>query len=165
MYGILYVDMDGVLSDFHKGAELLLGNHFHHYDKDELSKKERNRILSQHEKFWETLPPMPDYTELWDFVSSYEPHLLTAYPHWDDPYTKEGKIKWVDKHLGIAHNRIHVVKREEKQQFSHNMGIQCVLIDDNERNIKEFNDAGGRGIFHKNAKETILQLIDMGYHK
>lgn len=164
-YGILFMDLDGVLSDFYKGCEILLGAPFHHYEKEEFSRNERNKILGEHEPFWETLPPMPDYLKLWEFVRPLDPHILTAVPSWDDEYARIGKVKWVQKHLSVPLYRIHVVHRKEKQLYAVTGGVRNVLVDDSKLNVREFNEAGGLGIFHENVSETILQLLKFGIHK
>lgn len=157
---VIFCDMDQVLSDFYTGAKLVLGKDFHHYDKDEMSIVERNVILGKHETFWETLPPMQDFDKLWNFIKSFNTHILTAVPTWEDEYAEIGKRKWCDKYLGIPQDRVHVVRREEKCLFATSKSL---LIDDLHRNILEFRSAGGHTIHHESADETILQLMKLGY--
>ena len=42
--------------------------------------------------------------------------------------------------------------------YSHN-----ILIDDNEKNIEEWNKQGGAGILHTSADSSILELQKLGY--
>ena len=50
--------------------------------------------------------------------------------------------------------------REEKPQYCTGKG--CILIDDMERNIKEWNEMGGTGIVNVSADETMSRLKELG---
>jgi hypothetical protein len=76
---------------------------------------------------------------------------------------KQEKTEWVRKHLGNV-EEIHLVPRENKQRFAVTEdGKPNLLIDDYEKNIKEWVSAGGIGIRHINSMNTILQLRKLGY--
>ena len=47
-------------------------------------------------------------------------------------------MKWLAKNTSIKRGRIHLVKREQKQQFAMDGDKPCVLIDDYIKNIKEW---------------------------
>lgn len=64
------------------------------------------------------------------------------------------KRQWLEKN-GIWYKQNFVITRQEKQQFA---GEWHVLIDDHPENVQQFNDAGGIGILHKSAQETINEL-------
>lgn len=162
-YGIIYCDMDGVLVDFLKGAEKVLGHPFDQPYHDKKEKFMQKHKIAQTEDFWANLPPKKDYLILWNFINRYKSHILTAYAEWD-PDSKKGKIDWVDKYLNISDNRFHAVRREEKKKFAR-LGVkQNILIDDYDKNIKEFQKAGGIGIHHVNAKATIFKLKKLGFN-
>lgn len=154
--------MDGVLVDFLKGAEKVLGHPFEGSYNDKKEKFMRKHKLAQTEDFWANLPPMKDYQVLWNHINKHKAHILTAYAEWD-PDSKEGKIDWVNKYLHIPMSRFHAVKREEKKHFAMTSGKPNILIDDYEKNIREFNAAGGHGIHHVNVKVTIMKLKELGY--
>lgn len=162
-YGTLFCDMDGVLVDFLRGAENVLGHPFDTPYLDKVEKQDRRKLVMSHAGFWSSLPPMTDYRVLWNFIERYVPEILTAKASWDDA-CGPGKIQWSDKYLKIPHNRIHVVKREEKQLYATSGIRQNILIDDHPKNIAEFTEKGGIGIHHVNARITIMKLKELGYH-
>jgi hypothetical protein len=76
---------------------------------------------------------------------------------------KPEKIEWVHNHLGHV-KAIHLVPREDKQKFAVTKdGKPNLLIDDYEKNIKEWEAAGGIGVRHINSMNTISQLRKLGY--
>jgi 5'(3')-deoxyribonucleotidase len=166
---ILYSDADGVLVDFIKGAEKVLGHaweppHGHH---DHPTKNEKGLLVNQHEKFWETLPEMPDFTTLWRFLEKYQPNILTAVPSWPHDFAEveHGKRAWFRRHIpSLPQRRIYVVHREDKAQYATSGRTKNILIDDHVKNVQEFTAAGGIGILHHNAKSTIILLKNLGYH-
>lgn len=160
----IYCDMDGVLVDFMKGARKSLGKDL---DDPSLPKDEKVRLknqISKIEGFWENLDQMPDAMKLWNFINRYEPRILTAYPSWDED-GKHGKKIWVEKHLKLPHDRFFAVRRVEKQEYAKDKktGMPNLLIDDHKKNIQEFEAAGGIGIHHTNANDTISKLKKLGF--
>jgi hypothetical protein len=134
---------------------------------NDLEKIEQGRILNQHEAFWETLPTMPDWEMYWSYIEKYSPHILTAVPHWDHNFAEvhDGKWKWYQKHIpSLPLTRFHVVYREQKADFARNGAVRNILIDDHQKNIQEFEAAGGIGIYYVSARVTILKLKLLGYH-
>lgn len=164
---ILYSDSDGVICDFYAGAERVLGHPWG--EKHGTTKKsiDQGLLVDKHEKFWETLPPMPDWKVYWNFIEKFHPHILTAVPAWDHDFqeVEDGKWKWYQHHIpSLSRDRFHVVYRKDKSQFARNGKVRNILIDDHPDNIREFEMAGGIGIHHVSAKVTILKLKELGYH-
>jgi len=161
---VIYSDSDGVICDFYTGAEKLLGHQW-------IGGTVRDRdgaVLSQQHDFWETLPPMPDLDVYWGFLKKYNPQILTAVPSapwgfvWEQ--VERGKREWYRKNIpSIPHSHIHIVERQDKQNFARNGQVRNILIDDHENNIREFEAAGGVGILHHSAKTTIIKLKELGY--
>ncbi len=161
---ILYSDSDGVICDFYAQAEKVLG---HKWLSDDSKKHDHGLILNQHEEFWETIPPMPDWKIYWDYIEKYNPHILTAVPDWDHNFSEvdRGKREWYRRHIpSLPGSRIHVVYRKDKQLYAVNGNTRNILIDDHPKNIREFEAAGGIGIHHISAKVTILRLKSLGYY-
>jgi hypothetical protein len=76
---------------------------------------------------------------------------------------KPEKIEWIRKHLGSV-EKILLVPREDKQQYAVSEdGRPNLLIDDYEKNIKEWVAKGGVGVRHINSMNTISQLRKLGY--
>jgi len=170
---ILYVDMDGVLVDFHKEASKRIGYDIDGKEFQDFGQNKRNQAYSEAcdtVEFWSQLEPMQDYDELWGFVRYWNPQILTAYPQWGKSAIEvaiKGKKLWNKTHMMVPDNRFHVVARVQKQNFALNSVTKHpnVLIDDKDKNIEEWIKAGGIGILHISAKDTIKQLERIGYTK
>ena len=154
--GALYIDMDGVLADFRSGASAVLGLKF----------PGRGRKLTDAEwkqidgtpGFWEGLPVMKDAKKLWNFIRPHKPNILSAAPQqWDEAV--KGKKTWLKNNLGNVGGTIHIVKRKDKQLYAKGN----VLVDDHQKNITEWEAAGGIGILHTSVKKTIDALKKLGY--
>ena len=154
----IYCDMDGVLADFVKFTREHLGQKF----------TDENWHDLPHDMFFQ-LPPMPDAKQLWRFIGRYNPNILTAIPREGrGPISEraaEDKKRWMKKHFGVSPNRVFTVLRQDKRRFAKDGrdGRPNLLIDDHEGNIVEFKRAGGIGILHRNARDTIKQLKALGY--
>ena len=67
------------------------------------------------------------------------------------------------KNTGISNrSKINLVRRKEKKLFARK-GNPSILIDDYEKNVREFINAGGKGIHHTNTSKTIAQLKRLGF--
>jgi 5'' nucleotidase, deoxy (Pyrimidine), cytosolic type C protein (NT5C). len=153
----LFLDMDGVLTDFTAACENLGDNMMLWYSSDrELFWK---RITSAGIEFWSEMSWMPGGRELHGFLKSsgLYPTILSALPGPERKKAltnaKEGKIRWIRKELGHSYAETAILcYRPEKALQS---GLARVLIDDNSENIREWEEAGGIGILHKNSGRTI----------
>ena len=62
---------------------------------------------------------------------------------------------------------INLVRRKEKKDFamkgSDNKKQPAILIDDYPKNVNQFKAAGGIGILHTSASNTISQLKRLGF--
>ena len=161
----IYCDMDQVLADFLGGAERVLGKAYTDKSywmrddtgdkKEELSKKSPN--------LFKNLEWMPDGKKLWNFIQKHEPKILSAFPSWNKNARRD-KASWVNRHLNVSSENTHLVKRPEKRRYAvSKKGQPNVLIDDHPKNIKEWQAAGGIGILHRSAAETIKKLKKMGF--
>jgi hypothetical protein len=107
---------------------------------------------------------MPGGRQLWSFISQYKPHILSAYVEESfDPNCIPGKSYWARNNLGIGNNRINLVKRVQKQNFAKVVGQPAILIDDYEKNTRQFTERGGIGILHTSTPRTIAQLKKLGF--
>ncbi len=163
----LYIDMDGVLVDFLKGIETLLG-HKHdenRYTKDKEYRKKFWRVIHQYNKkegkhFWSELDEMDDAMELWNYVKKYDPEILTATGNMAADDAADQKRKWIKEHIGSG-VKVNVTEsgKDKGPEFA---GENKILIDDQPKSIKPWREAGGIGILHKSAKKTIKKLKDLG---
>ena len=154
MYTI-YCDMDGVLVDFEKGYK-------------ELTNTTPSKTFDGKADFWEpiskagaqwwaNLPWMPDGQELWRYIKKYKPNILSAPSQ--DPSSKIGKEAWLKMNLQNSFKKAYFYNRANKKLFA---GPNRILIDDMKQTIDEWNAAGGIGIFHTSAADTISQLKKLG---
>lgn len=159
----LMVDLDGVLVDFNRGFKEAFG---HTPDSSfwTAQKDKKYSGIKAKKGFWEHLPPMRDFDQLWGYIKNFHPDILTAYPEWDTN-AKVGKWHWAQTHCKIPGTSFHCVARSNKKHYAMTNGKQNVLIDDYKKNIDEWTAAGGIGILHTTAINTIAQLKHIGFSK
>ena len=107
--------------------------------------------------FFFGLPKMPDADELFAGVEALcgTPGILTA-PLQGSPTCVMEKKAWVDKHYA---GRFDIfIAEKDKHIYA---TPTTILIDDTPKKIRAFNEAGGIGIFHANAKESLRQLAEV----
>ena len=156
----IYCDMDGVIADFVTFTREHLGHPF----KDEY-------WTSLPENMFYLLPPMRDAHQLWKFIGKYNPNILTAVPRKAESRgavserAADDKKRWVKKHFNVPENRVYAVLRQFKEKFAKDGrdGRPNLLIDDHIKNVKAFKRAGGLGVLHLNAHNTIKELKRLGY--
>lgn len=151
----IYVDLDGVISDFQGLIEEHMGMPIKDAPKGKMwsSIYHYNKYVNP---FFESLPLMSDAMILWNFVTENFDHVEILSACGNTPKdAKEQKIRWVEKTLtGYAGINI-VVKSSDKAQFADD---ESILIDDRDKSIGPWIEAGGIGILHTSAEETIKEL-------
>lgn len=148
----LFLDLDGVLVDFEKGIE-----QFGYGTIDEIKAKRGDSfiwvLLSRvDESFWKNLEWMPDGKEIWNFCKHLHPIILSAPTN--DRSSRTGKEIWVRQQLGPD---VKLILEKSKDKYKH-AKPGYILVDDRPSNIKDWTNAGGTGILHRNAEETISDL-------
>ena len=145
----IYCDLDGVLVDFSKGYLDLTGIDLKgQFRKDKTFWDPINKAGYD---FWINLEWMEDGKELWKYIEKYDPDILSAPSKEND--SRVAKHDWVKRELPGAH--LILRSMEHKKDFA---APDAILIDDNEENVNNWEDAGGIAIHHKSTKETIKQL-------
>ena len=149
----IYCDMDGVLADFESGYEKLTGVDL----KGEFQKGEDfwEPISKAGVGFWAGLKWMPDGQKLWNYIKPYNPDLLSA-PSREES-SRIGKAVWVKYKLPGTKLILRYAK--QKQELA---TPESILIDDRQVNIDQWEAAGGIGILHTSADNTISQLKQLG---
>ena len=154
----IYCDMDGVLVD-------LLGSIKRHLGTTKLNQKIIDDFFYSEAgmgtEFWAKAGWESGGKHLWKYIISEKPEILSACPSICNKDRKviKGKTLWCQDNLGIPKNRVNIVQRREKQNFA---GKDKILIDDREKNIKEWEAAGGTGVLHFNTNNTIKILKGLG---
>jgi hypothetical protein len=152
----IYCDLDGVLANFCGGYEKLTGQDI----RGEFISTEAfwKPISEAGAKFWAELEWCDDGKELWDYISKYEPTILSA-PS-GEISSQTGKDQWLLQNiLEITSSRRYYVPRWDKMKHATSNSI---LIDDMLTTIKEWEINGGIGIWHTSTKNTIKQLKELG---
>ena len=153
----IYCDLDEVLVDFLRGADAAVGGDFVKIPSDERWNK-----INQTKGFWVNLNWKPNAKRLHDFIIRYNPHVLSAYTG-KDPTSKVGKMKWLKKNANFKRANIHLVLRSQKQSYATTDDKPNVLIDDYDKNIREWEAKGGIGIHHTDVGKTISELKRLGF--
>ena len=154
----IYCDLDEVLVDFIGAADAAVGGNFAKADKET-----RWNIINQIKGFWTNIGWKPNAKRLYDFIIKYDAHVLSAFTG-RDPTSKVGKMKWLKKNTEFKRANIHLVLRSQKKSYAKTKEEKPnVLIDDYDKNIKEWEAAGGIGILHTNVGKTINKLKGLGF--
>ncbi len=156
----IYVDMDGVVADLVKKIKELTGHTLRDDDKyDQHAWNKFHDILATGEKLFVEFDPIPDAHELWNYVKKYKPSILTATGNLFPKEVDEQKREWVKNHLPGASTVHTVAASRQKAKFAH---PDAILIDDRMKSIGPWREAGGIGILHTSAAETIKELKKLG---
>ena len=111
--------------------------------------------------FWSKLPWMPGGKELWNFISKYDPYILTS------PMQRGseiGKAFWIDENLRPLPDKVFM--SSEKYEWALNDADKPnILIDDWSKNTVPWSNKGGIAIQHVNANTsaTINALKELGF--
>ena len=146
----LFLDADGVLADFDRGARRLLGMR----PKEFIAKHGRGTFwkrLARAPTFYGTLPEMPDARRLFDAVKHLKPTILTGLPlgTWAAPQ----KVEWAAEHFpGVP---IITCMARDKHKHMH---PGDVLVDDREKHREAYEAHGVVFVHHKNAEDSLEQL-------
>lgn len=157
----IYVDLDGVLVDFDK-AMAAIGFPLDVVLRDKKAKSKFWQTVGWMAKngkpFWGNMDPMPDAHVLWNYLQKYhiKPEILSATGHVGN--ATEEKHAWVKQHLGVVPTHL-VRKSSDKAQFA---APNHILIDDRAKSIEPWTAAGGIGILHKSAADTVAKLEELG---
>jgi hypothetical protein len=148
----LYLDCDGVLADFEKGATALLGM------KPKAFQKRHGipsfwRKLASAPDFYFGLPLLPGATDLFEAVRHLDPIILTGLPVGN--WAADQKVRWAAHHF--PGTRIITAMARDKRD--HAKGGD-VLVDDMIRHAHLWEQAGGIFIHHKDVATTLDRLKD-----
>jgi 5'(3')-deoxyribonucleotidase len=154
----IFLDQDGVLADFESGLTKALGYKVDLKSKKDVYDKEKRKLTAQ--RLFRNLDPLPDAWKLVDYCTNSGIHteILTAAGTVNRTLVIKDKIDWIRRYVHPHWIVIPTFKGSQKAAFAHK---KAVLIDDRQRNIDVWVEAGGIGILHEPADETIKQLDDL----
>ena len=155
----IYVDLDGVMADLDKLVKERTGLTF-----DQLRASGSGFtqfVASQREEgntIFDELDKMPGADYLWAYVVKHTPDILTAtgYP---EEKAKAEKIRWVMDNLSGYDKILTTISGADKHKYA---APNHILIDDRDKAILPWRKAGGIGILHTSAADTISQLKQLG---
>ena len=146
----LFLDADGVLADFDRGARQLLGAS----PKQFIAKHGRGTFwkrLAAAGDFYRALPEMPDARLLFDTVKHLQPTILTGLPlgKWAAPQ----KVEWAAEHFpGVP---IITCMAADKHKHMHRGDV---LVDDRLKHREAYEAAGVVFVHHRKAEDSLRQL-------
>lgn len=152
----IYVDMDGVLTNFDKQFSLL--NQDTLFPKEFIAQYGEEKfwdlINKEGIKFWHLMEWNPGGMKLINFLlKNFNPKniILLTTPSYEIE-SKIGKHLWIKDQL---HNKFKVIFSFNKEEYATPNNI---LIDDRNENIKKWNGANGIGILHIDIDTTLKKL-------
>lgn len=156
----LFLDLDGVLADFDRGVEALLG-------RPPVGMEPRRMwpALARSPGFYENLQWMPDGRVLWEASIPANPVILTGLPlgKWAEPQ----KRAWCARELGpdvpvIAgpSRRKHELAAEWLAEQDRRDAVM-ILVDDREKQQQAWEGAGGVFVLHQSASTSLSALASI----
>lgn len=146
-----YVDLDGVLANFDKHFEELSGGIPPGDFIDKYGKNKLWDVIKGDPHYFYKLEWMPDGQELWKFVSEFNPTILST-PAKDMEFCKSDKREWVNEKIG---EDVEVIFSFNKEKYAE---PNAILIDDMDKNLVPWQEAGGIAIKHVDTATTIKEL-------
>ena len=155
----IYLDMDGVITDFDKRFTDLAGMGPREYESsfgkdkfwDFIDSKEKGGGVG----FWVGMPWMPGGPELYNRVAQHN-HALLSSPSRSES-SKLGKRLWKKKYT--PNTDLILSLAANKKNYANG---DSILIDDRESNIQQWREAGGIGILYKSADQVNKELDKLG---
>lgn len=149
------VDMDGVIAGFEEKVREIFGKPMADIPTRQLWSG-ISRYDKEVEPFFETLPMMSDAKELINFVDQNfrKWYILTA-SGYIPKNVDEQKRRWVAKAISPRVDVVVVRKSPEKANYAH---PKAILVDDRRKSIDPWIAAGGIGVLHTSAADSIAQL-------
>jgi len=153
----IFVDMDGVLADFVQGVE---GPEFLNGPLTHDAEYDTRKLELSNKGLFAKLPKMADMDHLVDHIKQSGEYweILTATGDVNRKRVAADKYTWIRKNVDSDVLVTCTIKGKNKAAFAK---PNHVLIDDRLENIEAWTKAGGIGILHKNAQETIEKLIPL----
>lgn len=146
----LYLDCDGVLADFGKGATAVLGLHPHAFEKRHGLGRFWQKLATAPD-FYFALPLMDDAMELFEAVRHLDPIILTGLPRGN--WAADQKVRWAAKYF--PGTRIITTMARDKRDHAKEGDV---LVDDQLRHRHLWEEAGGIFVHHRNTRETLGEL-------
>ena len=143
----IYFDMDGVLADFERGINEICRMDMPVQGKSTEEEDDRMWLaVKEAEHFYDRLEPMKGAIDMYRELSAkYDCEILSAIPtpHRGIETAGEDQKSWVRRVLSPS-MKVNIVFSQDKKDYA--KGKNTILIDDLDKNIKEWEAFGGTGI-------------------
>lgn len=142
----IYLDMDGVLSNFNAKIQELFGTDtvIDAWDVHKSLGVPKSEVYRRMEEaghdMWASMKPYERGGELVRLCQKFGEVSICTAPTMD-PYCASGKTEWLQKFFGKSFRDYHITPNKHKLA-----NPMAVLIDDHDKNIKAFSDASGKTI-------------------
>ena len=159
----LYVDLDGVLTDFVGNYLQVFHRPFYNPNDSEGTRDQSWLDKSWQDidrggmSYWANMKKTADADALWIYIKKLQPAVLSGCGKNPSTGCAAGKVQWVKKNLSST-----VTAFIEQDKSSKCIPPHSILIDDQVSNIEPWVKKGCRGILHTSAKDTIKQLQNYG---
>lgn len=150
----LFLDCDGVLADFDRGAEAVLGAPPRVFEKRHGLPAFWKR-LAKAPDFYGTLPLLPGARRLFDAVAHLDPVILTGCPM--GGWAEGQKVRWAAQHFPGT-PIITCMARDKRRHASPG----DVLVDDTLKHRHLWEEAGGTFVHHRDVETTLAELRALG---
>jgi hypothetical protein len=148
----LFLDCDGVLADFDKGATAVLGMAPKAFEKRHGLGRFWAKLASAPD-FYFSLPLLPGATELFEAVKHLDPIILTGLPQGN--WAADQKVRWAAQHFPGT----RIITTMARNKRNHGKPGD-VLVDDMLKHAALWEEMGGVFIHHKEVDETLAKLRD-----
>lgn len=157
---MIFLDLDGVIVNFTKGfaqkAKVALPpKSYLEYGHMEKVLGKRVWTYKLDYDFWINLDPYPWSNDLVDLVESYDKDFRFLSAAVYDQGAWSGKYQWLKNHFGQKYTKKLIICISDKSFAARDK--KSILIDDRDKNIKNFIAAGGSAITWKERTEDMLE--------
>lgn len=146
----LYLDCDGVLADFDRGAGAILGLPPRVFEKRHGLGRFWQKLAAAPD-FYFRLPLMEDAMELFEGVRHLNPVILTGLPM--GTWAADQKVRWAAQHFPGT-PIITTMARDKRNHAT----AGDVLVDDRTRHRKLWESVGGIFVHHQSAQLSLREL-------
>jgi hypothetical protein len=146
----LYLDCDGVLADFDKGATAILGMPPKAFEKRFGLGKFWQKLATAPD-FYFSLPLMDGANRLFEAVRHLNPIILTGLPRGN--WAADQKVRWAAQHF--PGTRIITTMAKDKRNHARSGDV---LVDDQMRHAHLWEEMGGVFLHHTSVDETLVEL-------
>jgi 5'(3')-deoxyribonucleotidase len=162
----IYCDLDSVLTNFEKGCQQVfnwpekqvepLSDIVSHLG---ITKLEFwDTIDSYGEEFWVNLEPEPWADELVDIIKYYDRDFVILTSPSRSHFAASGKVLWLQKFFKSKKFSNYIITPAKNKRMLANR--RSILIDDNDRNCKEFRESLGFSIIFPRSYNSNWELED-----